>query len=70
MVWFSPYDYLLLYDLGLFFVILSEEHVQVWDLIKLEDYLSVREDVDPSRIGITGESLGGIIDHDCIMILN
>ena len=44
--------------------------MQVWDLIKLGDYLSAREDVDPSRIGITGESLGGIIDHDCIMILN
>ncbi|CAM0912912.1 unnamed protein product [Alopecurus aequalis] len=32
----------------------------VWDLIKLGDYLSAREDVDPSRIGITGESLGGM----------
>ncbi|XP_073051813.1 uncharacterized protein [Primulina eburnea] len=31
-----------------------------WDLIKLADYLSQREDVDPSRIGITGESLGGM----------
>uniref|UniRef100_N1QRZ9 Peptidase S9 prolyl oligopeptidase catalytic domain-containing protein n=1 Tax=Aegilops tauschii TaxID=37682 RepID=N1QRZ9_AEGTA len=47
LVWFSPYDCLLLYDL-------------VWDLIKLGDYLSAREDVDPSRIGITGESLGGM----------
>ncbi|KAI4976927.1 hypothetical protein ZWY2020_050534 [Hordeum vulgare] len=26
----------------------------VWDLIKLGDHLSTREDVDPSRIGITG----------------
>lgn len=32
----------------------------VWDLIKLADYLMQREDVDPSRIGITGESLGGM----------
>ncbi|XP_022153900.1 uncharacterized protein LOC111021276 [Momordica charantia] len=31
-----------------------------WDLIKLADYLTEREDVDPSRIGITGESLGGM----------
>ncbi|KAG9456136.1 hypothetical protein H6P81_000644 [Aristolochia fimbriata] len=32
----------------------------VWDLIKLADYLTQREDIDPSRIGITGESLGGM----------
>ncbi|WOK98541.1 hypothetical protein Cni_G07253 [Canna indica] len=32
----------------------------VWDLIKLADFLSQREDVDPARIGITGESLGGM----------
>ncbi|MCE3049816.1 hypothetical protein HAX54_045843 [Datura stramonium] len=32
----------------------------VWDLIKLADYLAEREDVDPSKIGITGESLGGM----------
>ncbi|XP_003564274.3 uncharacterized protein LOC100823663 [Brachypodium distachyon] len=32
----------------------------VWDLIKLGDHLAAREDVDPSRIGITGESLGGM----------
>ncbi|XP_020518288.1 uncharacterized protein LOC18426637 isoform X1 [Amborella trichopoda] len=32
----------------------------VWDLIKLADYLTGRKDVDPSRIGITGESLGGM----------
>ncbi|KAL0394068.1 UNVERIFIED_CONTAM: hypothetical protein Slati_4373000 [Sesamum latifolium] len=32
----------------------------VWDLIKLADHLTKREDVDPSRIGITGESLGGM----------
>uniref|UniRef100_J3MBJ5 Peptidase S9 prolyl oligopeptidase catalytic domain-containing protein n=2 Tax=Oryza brachyantha TaxID=4533 RepID=J3MBJ5_ORYBR len=32
----------------------------VWDLIKLADHLSEREDVDPCRIGITGESLGGM----------
>ncbi|KAI4377656.1 hypothetical protein MLD38_015248 [Melastoma candidum] len=31
-----------------------------WDLIKLADYLTQREDVDCSRIGITGESLGGM----------
>ncbi|KAL0311981.1 UNVERIFIED_CONTAM: hypothetical protein Sradi_5597400 [Sesamum radiatum] len=32
----------------------------VWDLIKLADHLTKREDVDPSGIGITGESLGGM----------
>ncbi|KAF8733110.1 hypothetical protein HU200_015477 [Digitaria exilis] len=32
----------------------------VWDLIKLGDHLSKRVDVDPGRIGITGESLGGM----------
>ncbi|CAN6190785.1 unnamed protein product [Urochloa humidicola] len=32
----------------------------VWDLIKLGDHLSEREDVDSCRIGITGESLGGM----------
>ncbi|XP_050215250.1 uncharacterized protein LOC126666279 [Mercurialis annua] len=31
-----------------------------WDLIKLADYLTQREDIDPARIGITGESLGGM----------
>ncbi|PIA64920.1 hypothetical protein AQUCO_00100409v1 [Aquilegia coerulea] len=30
----------------------------VWDLIKLADYLTQREDIDHSKIGITGESLG------------
>ncbi|KAL3498436.1 hypothetical protein ACH5RR_041168 [Cinchona calisaya] len=32
----------------------------VWDLIKLADYLGQREDIDTFRIGITGESLGGM----------
>ncbi|KAK4274287.1 hypothetical protein QN277_017533 [Acacia crassicarpa] len=32
----------------------------VWDLIKLADYLTQREDIDISRIGITGISLGGM----------
>uniref|UniRef100_A0A0D6R046 Peptidase S9 prolyl oligopeptidase catalytic domain-containing protein n=1 Tax=Araucaria cunninghamii TaxID=56994 RepID=A0A0D6R046_ARACU len=32
----------------------------VWDLLKLMDYLSTREDINPSCIGITGESLGGM----------
>ncbi|KAG6649345.1 hypothetical protein CIPAW_07G206000 [Carya illinoinensis] len=32
----------------------------VWDLIKLADYLTQREDIDTARIGITGESLGGM----------
>ncbi|XP_022754587.1 uncharacterized protein LOC111302937 [Durio zibethinus] len=32
----------------------------VWDLIKLADFLTLREDIDPTRIGITGESLGGM----------
>ncbi|CAJ1973873.1 unnamed protein product [Sphenostylis stenocarpa] len=31
----------------------------VWDLIKLADYLTRRKDIYPSRIGITGISLGG-----------
>ena len=42
----------------------------MWDLIKLGDNLSEREDVDPCRIGITGESLGGIADHVCNIISN
>jgi hypothetical protein len=33
----------------------------VLDLIKLGDHLSEREDADLYRIGITGESLGGIV---------
>ncbi|KOM28661.1 hypothetical protein LR48_Vigan561s005100 [Vigna angularis] len=32
----------------------------VCDLMRLADYLTEREDIDPSRIGITGISLGGI----------
>jgi len=32
----------------------------VWDLIKLAEYLTEREDIDPKRIGITGISLGGM----------
>ncbi|KAH9300041.1 hypothetical protein KI387_011624, partial [Taxus chinensis] len=32
----------------------------VFDLINLIDYLSAREDINPSSIGITGESLGGM----------
>jgi predicted esterase len=32
----------------------------VWDLVKLADYLTQRADINPSRIGITGESLGGM----------
>lgn len=33
----------------------------VWDLIKLADYLTTqRKDIDPSKLGITGESLGGM----------
>ncbi|KAB2077451.1 hypothetical protein ES319_A06G101500v1 [Gossypium barbadense] len=34
--------------------------LKVWDLIKLADYLTQRKDIDPKRIGITGESLGGM----------
>ncbi|KAD3067612.1 hypothetical protein E3N88_35492 [Mikania micrantha] len=32
----------------------------VWDLVKLADYLTARDDIDHSKIGITGESLGGM----------
>ncbi|KAK7352857.1 hypothetical protein VNO80_18287 [Phaseolus coccineus] len=32
----------------------------VWDLMVLADYLTKREDIDPSRIGITGIALGGM----------
>ncbi|KAM6543881.1 hypothetical protein CsatB_008328 [Cannabis sativa] len=32
----------------------------VWDLIKLADHLTERKEIDPTRIGITGESLGGM----------
>ncbi|CAL5394849.1 unnamed protein product [Camellia sinensis] len=34
--------------------------IRVRDLIKLADYLTQREYIDPSKIGITGESLGGM----------
>jgi hypothetical protein len=34
---------------------------QVWDLIKVMDYLTERPDIDPLRIGMMGISLGGII---------
>lgn len=34
---------------------------QVWDLIKLMDYLTGRPDIDPSRIGMMGISLGGML---------
>nr|BAD09015.1 hypothetical protein [Oryza sativa Japonica Group]BAD09114.1 hypothetical protein [Oryza sativa Japonica Group] len=40
---------------------------EVWDLIKLGDHLSEWEDVDPCRVGITGESLRGIV-YDEFMI--
>ncbi|KAL7587247.1 hypothetical protein Lser_V15G39476 [Lactuca serriola] len=32
----------------------------VWYLLKLADYLSTRDDIDHSKIGITGNSLGGM----------
>jgi len=32
----------------------------VWDVMRLIDYLSQRDDVDPSRIGLFGVSKGGI----------
>lgn len=31
----------------------------VWDVMRLVDYLSTRSDVDPSRIGVIGNSKGG-----------
>jgi acetyl esterase/lipase len=31
----------------------------VWDVMRLVDYLSTRADVDPSRIGVIGNSKGG-----------
>lgn len=34
--------------------------VYVWDLVRLLDYLSTRPDTDMSRLGITGESGGGL----------
>lgn len=33
----------------------------VWDLMHVIDYLSACKNVDPSRIGVTGISLGGMI---------
>lgn len=30
---------------------------------RLADYLEKREDIDPARIGITGESLGGWLNE-------
>jgi dienelactone hydrolase len=32
----------------------------VWDVMRLVDYLQMRDDVDPARIGLTGISKGGI----------
>ena len=32
----------------------------VWDVMRLVDYLSTRDDVDPARIGLIGISKGGI----------
>ncbi|CAH1432948.1 unnamed protein product [Lactuca virosa] len=32
----------------------------VWDLTKLAEYLTTRDDIDHSKIGITGNSLGGM----------
>lgn len=32
----------------------------VWDVLRLIDYLTTRDDVDPSRIGVIGISKGGI----------
>jgi dienelactone hydrolase len=32
----------------------------VWDVMRLVDYLSTRDDVDPTRIGLIGISKGGI----------
>ncbi|KAH9761135.1 AB hydrolase-1 domain-containing protein [Citrus sinensis] len=46
--------------LDFLFAISSMLTVLAWDLIKLADYLTQREDIDPTRIGITGESLGGM----------
>lgn len=43
--------------------------LQVWDLIKLADYLTnQRDDIDFARIGITGESLGGSLAQDSYLI--
>ena len=42
-------------------------------MIKLADYLTQREDIDPARIGITGESLGGwlneILEDDTLEVV-
>lgn len=38
-------------------------------MVKLGDYLGEREDVDPCRVGITGESLGGAADDDARFIV-
>ncbi len=34
---------------------------QVWDIIKLMDYLTTRPDIDPTHIGMMGISLGGLL---------
>ncbi len=38
----------------------SNLHYMVWDSIRAIDYLQSRDDVDPERIGITGNSGGGL----------
>jgi len=43
---------------------------QVLELIKIANYLTTREDIDPSRIGITGISLGGWLRDVEMIIFN
>ena len=38
----------------------SNLHYMVWDSIRAVDYLLTRDDVDPNRIGLTGNSGGGL----------
>ncbi len=38
----------------------SNLHYMVWDSIRAVDYLVTRDDVDPNRIGLTGNSGGGL----------
>lgn len=38
----------------------SNLHYMVWDSIRAVDYLLTRDDVDPDRIGLTGNSGGGL----------
>jgi len=63
LLWYSVsssnVSILLWLSFGVFGVKLS----QVWDIIKVMDYLTTRPDIDPAHIGMMGISLGGLLSR-------